>query len=242
MASYQTARVPRFASELAPEIVQLHSIDYRNLGQLKPGPVLVVGTGNSGAEIAVEAARAGRTVYFAGRVTGDIPFRIEGRAARLVLATFIFRVLFHRVLTVDTPMGRRARRKMLSMGTPLIRTREEDLAKVAVTRVPRVERVEHGLPVLADGRTLDVPNIVWCTGFNLGLSILDLPIFDAMGEPRHERGIVTEQPGLYFVGQHFLYAMSSMMIHGVGRDAERIAKAIAARPIRARRARELATA
>lgn len=234
MASYQTARVPRFASELSPELVQLHSIDYRNPRQLKPGPVLVVGAGNSGAEIAIEAARAGRTVYFSGRVTGEIPFRIAGAAARLGLATFIFRFLFHHVLTVDTPMGRRARRKMLSMGTPLIRTREEDLAKVAVTRVPRVEGVRDGRPRLADGRTLDVSNIVWCTGFNPGLSFVDLPIFDVDGEPRHKRGIVTEQPGLYFVGQHFLYAMSSMMIHGVGRDAERIAKSIASRPVRAR--------
>ena len=83
MSSYQTGRVPAFASELAPEIVQLHSIDYRNLEQLKAGSVLVVGAGNSGAEIAIEAARAGRTTYFAGRVTGEIPFRIEGTAARL---------------------------------------------------------------------------------------------------------------------------------------------------------------
>jgi len=229
MASFQTARVPSFASELAPGIVQLHSVDYRNLGQLNPGAVLIVGAGNSGAEIGVEAARAGRTTYFAGRATGQIPFRIEGTASRLGLARFVFRFVFHRVLTVDTPMGRRVRRKMLSLGQPLIRTREADLAAAGATRVPRVDGVRGGLPLLADGRTLDVANVVWCTGFNLGLSFIDLPIFDADGEPRYERGIVTEQPGLFFVGQHFMYSLSSTMIHGVGRDAERIAKAIAGR-------------
>jgi putative flavoprotein involved in K+ transport len=40
---------------------------------------------------------------------------------------------------------------------------------------------------------------------------------------------VTSHPGLYFVGLHFLYAFSSTMIHGVGRDAERIASHVAAR-------------
>jgi len=229
MASYQTARVPDFARKLAPEMMQLHSLDYRNLGQLRDGAVLVVGAGNSGAEIAVEAARGGRTTYFSGRVTGQVPFRIEGAAARFGLAPFVFRVVFHRVLTVDTPMGRSARRKMLTMGTPLIRTREQDLVAAGVTRVPRVTGVQNGMPLLADGRSLEVANVVWCTGFNLGLSFVDLPIFDETGEPRHERGIVAEQPGVFFVGQHFQYAMSSTMIHGVGRDAESIAKAIGAR-------------
>jgi putative flavoprotein involved in K+ transport len=231
MASYQTARVPSFASELAPDIVQLHSLDYRNLAQLKPGAIVIVGAGNSGAEIGVEAARSGRQTYFSGRATGEIPFRIEGTPARLGLAPFVFRFVFHRVLTVDTPIGRSARRKIFSMGTPLIRTRERDLAAAGAIRVPRVEGVRDGMPVLADGRTLDVANVVWCTGFDLGLSFLDLPIFDADGEPRHERGIVTEQPGVYLVGQHFLYSLSSTMIHGVGRDAERIAKAIARRTV-----------
>jgi putative flavoprotein involved in K+ transport len=229
MASYQTARVPSFATELSRDITQLHSLDYRNLGQLKAGAVLIVGAGNSGAEIGVEAARSGRQTYFSGRATGQIPFRIEGMPARLGLAPFVFRYVFHRVLTVDTPIGRSARRKIFSMGTPLVRTRERDLAAASAIRVPRVEGVRDGLPLLADGRTLDVANVVWCTGFGLGLSFVALPIFDAGGEPRHERGIVTEQPGMYLVGQHFLYSLSSTMIHGVGRDAERIGKAIARR-------------
>jgi putative flavoprotein involved in K+ transport len=61
------------------------------------------------------------------------------------------------------------------------------------------------------------------------MSWLDRPVFEADGEPRHLRGLVAEEPGLSFVGLHFLYSMSSTMIHGVGRDAERIASAIAAR-------------
>jgi putative flavoprotein involved in K+ transport len=70
--------------------------------------------------------------------------------------------------------------------------------------------------------------VIWCTGFHPGFSWIDLPIFDERGEPRHEKGAVKEVPGLYFVGLHFLYSLSSTMIHGVGRDAERIARTIRA--------------
>jgi putative flavoprotein involved in K+ transport len=99
--------------------------------------------------------------------------------------------------------------------------------------VERVASVRDGLPMLDDGATLDVGNVVWCTGFERGFDFVKLPIFEADGEPRHEAGVVTEEPGLYFVGMHFLYAMSSTMIHGVGRDAARIAGVIAKRCARA---------
>ena len=91
--------------------------------------------------------------------------------------------------------------------------------------------------MLEDGRVLDVANVVWCTGFYPGFSWIDLPVFEKDGEPIHRRGVVTGETGLYFVGLHFLYAMSSTMIHGVGRDAEYIADTIAART-RARSAQE----
>jgi putative flavoprotein involved in K+ transport len=94
--------------------------------------------------------------------------------------------------------------------------------------VPRVAGVRNGLPLLENGRVLDVANVVWCTGFHPGFSWIDLPVFGPDGEPQHDRGVVSSEPGLYFVGLHFLFAMSSVMIHGVGRDAERIADRISA--------------
>jgi putative flavoprotein involved in K+ transport len=68
--------------------------------------------------------------------------------------------------------------------------------------------------------------VIWCTGFHAGFHWIDLPIFDGEGEVSHRSGVVESQPGLYFVGLPFLHAMSSSMIHGVGRDAARIAEAI----------------
>jgi putative flavoprotein involved in K+ transport len=228
MANYQRPRVPGFAAELDAGIVQLHSRDYRNPGQLRAGGVLIVGAGNSGAEIAVELARAGHRIWLSGNPTGEIPFRIGSRVARLGLARVIFRVLFHRVLTLGTPVGRKARPRLISRGAPLIRTRQADLAAAGVTRVPRTAGVRHGLPLLDDGQVLDVANVIWCTGYEPGFGWIDLPVFDGHGEPVQTRGITAVEPRLGFVGLHFLYAMSSAMIHGVGRDAEYLAARIAA--------------
>jgi putative flavoprotein involved in K+ transport len=225
MSNYQQPRVPEFADQLDPGIVQLHSSDYRNQSQLRDGDVLIVGAGNSGAEIAVEAARIRRTLI-SGKHPGHVPFQIDGFAARILLRP-LFRVVFHRLFTADTSVGRKVRRKMLSHGMPLIRVKPSDLARARIERVPRVVGVSDGKPLLEDGRVLDVANVVWCTGFQPGFSWIDLAVFADTGEPRHVRGVVPDEPGLYFVGLHFLYAASSAMVHGVGRDAEHVVKAIA---------------
>jgi putative flavoprotein involved in K+ transport len=229
MATYQAGRVPDFARTLDPGIRQLHSSEYKNAGQLKPGDVLVVGAGNSGADIAMDVKRSHRT-WLSGRHPGHVPFHIESRVARVILP-LLFRVIFHRILTVATPMGRRVRPSFIAKGGPLIRVKPADLVAAGVERVPRVTGVRDGKPLLADQRLLDVTNVIWCTGFEPGLSWINLPkpIYGADGEPIHERGIVPGEPGFYFVGLHFLYSLSSTMIHGIARDAERIADTIQAR-------------
>ena len=236
MANYQIPRVPAFAAELDPAIRQLHSFDYRQPEQLQPGGVLVVGAGNSGAEIALEVGRPASPPGSPDRDTGHVPFRIDGLAGTLLLVRLVLRVVFHRVLTVATPIGRRVRPKVLHSGGPLIRVKPQELARGRRrARRPRHGRARRAAASSRTAASLDVANIVWCTGFHPGFSWIDVPVFDADGEPRHERGIVPEQPGLYFVGLHFLYAFSSTMIHGVGRDAARIAAAVAARTRTAQR-------
>jgi putative flavoprotein involved in K+ transport len=240
MSSFQVPRVPSYANELGPDIVQLHAAGYRNPSQLQEGGVLVVGAGNSGAEIALEVASRHPT-WLAGRESGHVPFRIEGAAARFVFQPLLFRVVGHRVLTVDTPIGRRLRPRLVSHGAPLVRVKPKDLAAAGIQRVPRVVGIRDGHPLLADQRVLEVANVVWCTGFGTDFSWIDLPIFgENQHEPRHHRGVVADQPGLYFVGLYFLYAMSSGFLPGVDRDAEHIVHAILAsagrssrRPIRA---------
>jgi putative flavoprotein involved in K+ transport len=223
MSGFQKPRVPEFSRELSPETTQITSFDYRNPSALREGAVLVVGVGNSGAEIALDLA-PDHTVLLSGRDVGQVPFRIESRLARL-LVPIVFRVVFHRLLTIRTPIGRRMRTKMLSSGAPLVRTKRADLAAAGIERVPRVAGVRDGKPLLEDGRVLDVANVIWCTGFDHGISWIDLDVHGPL-EPKHRAGIAEGEPGLYFLGLMFLYAGSSAMVHGVSRDASRIADEI----------------
>ncbi|MDQ5875147.1 MAG: NAD(P)/FAD-dependent oxidoreductase, partial [Actinomycetota bacterium] len=124
MANYQTPRVPAFAKDLDPGIVQMHSKDYRNPEQLQEGPVLVVGAGNSGADIALEVARSHPTVM-AGKEFGHVPFRIEGFFARNFLIRLV-RFAGHRVMTIGTPIGRKIRPKFLAGAAPLVRVKPKD--------------------------------------------------------------------------------------------------------------------
>jgi putative flavoprotein involved in K+ transport len=231
MATYQVPAMPLFAHELDPGVRQLHSGEYRNPSQLREGPVLVVGVGNSGAEIATEVVK-GHATWLAGKETGHVPFRIEHAPARFVFLPLMFRVIGHRVLTVRTPIGRRMRPKLLSHAAPLVRVKPKDIAAAGVERVPRVVGVREGLPLLEDDRVLEAANVIWCTGFRPDFSWIDLPVFgdeEDPKEPIHRRGIVAGEPGLYFVGLFFLYAMSSGFLPGVARDAEHVVKHIASR-------------
>jgi putative flavoprotein involved in K+ transport len=224
--AYQTPKVPAFASELDPTIVQMHSTGYRNPSQLREGGVLVVGGGNSGAEIAREASR-GHPTWLSGRDTGHEPTRPGTVPDRLLMPLFWF-IVTH-VLTVKTPMGRMVKRKFRNRGIPLVRVRRSDLAASGVESVPKTAGVRDGRPELDDGRVLDVANVIWCTGFQSDFRWIELPILGDDGHPEHDRGVVGSEPGLYFVGLIFLYSLSSVLIGGVGRDAEYIATHIASR-------------
>ena len=126
MAHYQRAHVPAFAAQLGSQIVQLHSLDYRNPAALAAGDVLIVGAGNSGADIAMELAARHRT-YLAGPDTGHVPYKIDGLPARLGLSRLVLRVVFHRILSLATPIGRMVRPKLLRAAAPLIRVKPTDL-------------------------------------------------------------------------------------------------------------------
>jgi putative flavoprotein involved in K+ transport len=76
---YQRPVVPPAADRLAPHIQQLHSHDYRRPGQLAEGGVLVVGTGQSGTQIAEELHQAGREVHLAVSSCVSVPRRYRGR-------------------------------------------------------------------------------------------------------------------------------------------------------------------
>ncbi|WP_448002884.1 flavin-containing monooxygenase [Agromyces bauzanensis] len=213
--------VPDFARRLGTSIVQLHSSEYRNPGQLRPGPVLVVGVGNSGAEIALEVSGV-RPTFIAGTPTGELPVR-HGRAA----ARFLFPVVrfagLH-VLSRGTPIGRRVLPKLVARGTPLMRTRLEDLEAAGVVHVARVTGVQDGNPVVTGDRVLDVANVIWCTGYTEDLGWMDVPAFDDDGRLVQRHGVVTPVPGLYVIGQEGMHSMMSATLPGAAHDAAYLAR------------------
>ncbi len=231
MSNYQVPRLPAFAGALDAGIRQIQAKDYRNPDQLAAGDVLIVGAGNSGAEIARDLGAsdlgASHRVVMAGPGTGEIPGKFNDFLNRHVIVHLLNRLVFPHIMSVKTPIGRRVRPKVMKRSVPLIRVKSADLARLGVKRVGRVIGAKQGLPLLDDGTTLAVANIIWCTGFEPGFSWIKLPVLLDDGEPDHQSGVVSSAPGLYFVGLHFLTAMSSAMVNGVGRDARRIAALIA---------------
>jgi putative flavoprotein involved in K+ transport len=229
--AHRDPRVPAVSRELDPRIVQLHSSEYRNPTQIPDGPVLVVGAGNSGGDISLELARTHPT-HLAGPDRGHVPVDIDRGFARFVAVRVV--VFFGRhVLTLRNPVGRRAMRKSASRGDPLVRVKPKQLVAAGVERVPKVMASEGGLPRLEDGRVLPVGTVIWATGFRHDLSWVDLPIFGEDGAPMHERGVVTSEPGLYFVGLPFQFSFASDVLPGVGRDAAYVVRTLRRRSGRA---------
>jgi putative flavoprotein involved in K+ transport len=187
----------------------------------------LVGAGNSGAEIAMDLVRS-HEVLLAGRDVGHVPFDIVGFMGRKLLIRLVIRGMFHHVLTMRTPMGRKFRAKMHGHGMPLIRTRPGRLERAGVRRIGKIIGIENGKAVSEDGAEVSFASIIWCTGFHPGFDWIDLPVLDDHGTPRHRFGKSIDTHGLYFAGLHFQYAVSSTMVAGVGRDARRVVGRIAA--------------
>ncbi|MDX1688266.1 MAG: NAD(P)-binding domain-containing protein [Candidatus Promineifilaceae bacterium] len=221
--AYQKQRIPAFAADLDPAIEQIPSTRYRNPEQLPRGSVLVVGAGNSGAEIALDVAQSGRQVWLSGPNTGHMKRTILGKD----IFWWLWRTLFR--VKVDSWLGRRLRAKFLGGGAALLEVSEEDLTAAGITRVERTTGVGNGQPEMADGRTLHVSAIIWATGFDPDFGWIERPAFDEDGYPRHRRGVVEDEPGLYFLGLPFLYRGNSSLIGGVGPDARHLAETVARR-------------
>lgn len=225
-------RVPDFAGDLDPEILQMHSSEYRNPAQLRKGRVLVVGASHSGGDIALEVAQTHGTLL-CGRDTGQIPVPLETRRMRMLFPV-LWQVWGH-VMSVRTPIGRKERTNARAHGAPLLRVKRSDLAAADVERVlDRMTGARDGLPLLGDDRVVDVANVIWCTGFRHDFDWIDLPVTGEDGWPLEERGVVPTQPGLYFTGLSFQSSFRSMLIGGAGADAEHVVEHLTSRPTPAR--------
>lgn len=218
---FQRPKIPPTAAQLCPTILQLHSSAYQNPWALPDGAVLVVGAGNSGAQIALEVARY-QKVWLAGRDTGHMPRRLLGRD----VFSWLWPVMTY--ATVQTRLGRRLRASTHRNGLGLIGIPERVLIEAGVVRVGRLEGERGGLPVCGDA-VIEPRVVIWCTGYQNDHAWIHLPVCDSLGRPRHERGVAHDLPGLFFLGLRFQHRMNSSLIGGVGMDAEFIASEVARR-------------
>ena len=220
----QRPRVPEFARGLSPDVKQIHSSSYRNPAQLSDGDVLVVGAGNSGAQIALELALSGRQVWLSGRDTGSLPRRLFGRDIYDWLWPTMMRP------PISSWLGRRLMDGRLFSGDPLIGMSRRQLVIPGLSTVGRTVAVAGGYPVLDDGRVLNaVRSIVWCTGFRPDFGWIHLPVFRPDGYPRHHRGLVEDAPGLAFVGLRHQQRVGSSLLGGVAEDAQSVVTALHSR-------------
>ncbi|HEX7347602.1 MAG TPA: NAD(P)-binding domain-containing protein [Candidatus Limnocylindrales bacterium] len=227
--AFRQPSIPAVAASLDPAIRQLHSSEYKHPGQLRDGPVLVVGLSHSGADIAVELAKT-RTTYLSGKSAGELPIQVTD-TPRARFGWLIVRFVATRVLTMATPMGRRMAPHVRSGGAPLLRVRRKDLERAGVIRHDaKTTGVSDGKPTLDDGTVVDVANVVWATGFRPDYGWVEVPGFVGDdGWPTGTRGVASAAPGLYFLGVPFQWAFASMNVFGVGRDAAYLIDRIAER-------------
>jgi putative flavoprotein involved in K+ transport len=225
--AFTVPKVPEVAAELDPAIRQLHSSEYRNPTQLADGPVLVVGVGHSGADIAFETAGSHRTIL-AGTSHGEVPFRVLDTWRAHVFLRLLGLVESH-VLTIRTPIGRKASSRSRVLAAPLLRVRSAELAQAGVERHEvRVTSAVDGRPALENGAVLEVANVIWATGFRPDYAWIEPSVTGPDGWPIERRGVAAI-PGLYFLGLPFQYGVDSILIHGARRDARYVVERIAER-------------
>jgi putative flavoprotein involved in K+ transport len=213
---FQTPRVPAIAGRLAPEVPQLHSSAYRTPESIAAGPVLVVGGGNTGFQIAEELSDSHEVHLSIGSRQTPLPQRILGRD----LFWYLDRTgLIYK--TTASRIGRRAAGRDTLIGSSPRSLRRRHGVRLQGRAVDAGESTV----TFSDGTSLDVGTVIWATGFGVDHSWIDAPVFDENGGLVHRRG-VTDSPGLYFVGLTWQHTRGSALLGWVKDDAEYIARQI----------------
>lgn len=213
---FQMPFIPEFAGRLAPDLFQVHSIEYLKPGDVPAGTVLVVGGGNTGFQIAKELAATHNVCLAVGSRQTPLPQRFLGRDLFWWLTkTGVLNK------TVESRLGRKLRHRDTLIGSSPRELRQRyrvELKPRAVDASGRVVRFE-------DGSEREVDALIWATGYRSDYSWIELPVLDPDGRVRHRRG-VTDVPGLCFLGLTWQHTRGSALVGWVKDDAAFIAEQI----------------
>ncbi|WP_425247505.1 flavin-containing monooxygenase [Streptomyces sp. NEAU-NA10] len=198
----------------------LHAADYRSPAPFAGQRIVVVGAGNSAVQIAAELAQVARVTLASRRPVRLARQRILGRDLHFWLA---------RTGLDRAPLGRLLR---TSPTQPVI---DDGRYRAALAqRAPHRQALFTGIdgPKVSwpDGRREEVDTILLATGYRPDLPFLAGldGALDDTGRPWQREGISLMHPGLAFVGLEWQRSLSSNSLRGVGRDAARVARHLAA--------------
>ncbi|HVI18984.1 MAG TPA: NAD(P)-binding domain-containing protein, partial [Gaiellales bacterium] len=215
---FQIPVVPAMAQRLEGEIVQFHSAAYRNPDQLPRGPVVVVGGGNTGYQIAEELATSGHEVHLSiGARQTPLPQRLFGRD----LFDYLEALGVLRVAGTSRLGQRLSTRETLIGSSPIAARHRHGIKLHPRTVDARARQVR-----FTDGATVTPAAVIWAIGYRLDHSFVQVPVFDEIGRVVHERG-VTAAPGLYFLGLPWQHTRGSALLGWVKDDAQFILEQIA---------------
>ncbi|AJY76107.1 flavin-containing monooxygenase [Paenibacillus beijingensis] len=209
---FQKPYIPSISAGLPKGIKQIHTAHYRNEADLQDGSVLVIGAGNSGAQIAVELAQD-RDVYLSvGHTIKYMPLMLLGKSI-----FWWFRELGVMKANLNSAMGKFISRQP----DPIFGFDLKNMIREGNIQLKaRTKAVTGDSIMFEDNSLLQVQNIVWATGFHSDYSWIQIPgVINGQGKPIHERGI-SPVSGIYFVGLPWQYRRGSALIGGVGQDAE----------------------
>ncbi len=213
--AFQYPRIPQFANELSKEIYQVHSSQYKNPNQLIKGNVLIVGGGNSGAQIAVELSKEKETYLAISNKIAYLPLSFQSKSI-----FWWFDKLGILKANTHSFLGKIIRKK----GDPIFgyELKNAIKRKEVIIKSKVIEGKQNQI-TFDDLSTLIVNNVIWATGFISKYPWLNIEgVFNNKGEIIHSRG-VSNIKGLYFIGLPWQYRRGSALLQGVGQNAEFIA-------------------
>jgi len=239
---FQKVSIPDF-SRKAKGIYQIHSSEYRNPSQLTGKSVLVVGSGNSGVQIAVELSKK-FNVYLSRERDFTLPRKLTGSVFQKILEKL--NILDRKVakdeyetthdlmwwmqhtglyeMSVDSPLGK----ALANGGDPYLgESLETVMSDNHIQGMSSVEDINNNEIIFSDGMHLKPDVVVWATGFKNDYSWIDTPVMDDAGKVVHQEGI-SPVDGLYFLGLRWMRHADSGLLKGVGIDAEFIVDIITA--------------
>lgn len=204
--------VPPISHEIDQRVIQLHSSEFRNKNQLQKGNVLVVGGGNSGAQIAVELSETMRTYLAVSKKPDYMPLTVMGKSI-----FYWFDKLGILNANSHSKLGKFIRKK----GDPIFgQDLKNALKENRIVMKPRVIECKDNIVLFEDTSTLSVQNIIWSTGFKSDYSWVQIiGVVNEKNEVIHQRG-VSPVKGVYFIGLPWQSKRGSALLQGVGDDAE----------------------